>query len=309
MVSSFVQPGTREAVRANLYPTVYHTTVPSVASLCVTFGTSVYTPAVAEVAEKFNVSQTVSVLGLSLYVLGLAFGPMIAAPLSETKGRLAVYRFSIPVAAAFTLGAGLSNNMASLAVCRFFAGFFGSPCLAVGAGTIADIWPPVYRAPATSIYLLTPFLGPALGPLVGGFAAESKGWRWTQWPLLIALATSWLYSLPMKETYMKIILQKRSKALDTKKSTPTGPTGLAALKMLLTIVLFRPLYMLFAEPIVSLFSLYVGFNFAVLFGCKSRSASSTPMRKSKEHLEKRLGQRRVQLGSRTAGYETEMRLT
>lgn len=299
MVSSFEKPGTPKSVRANFQPTVYHTTVPSLASLCVTFGTSVYTPAVAEVAAKFNVSQTVSVLGLSLYVLGLAFGPMIAAPLSETRGRLAVYRVSIPVAAAFTLGAGFSKNMASLAVCRFFAGFFGSPCLAVGAGTIADIWPPVYRAPATSIYLLTPFLGPALGPLVGGFAAESKGWKWTQWPLVIALVISWLYSLPMKETYMKIILQRRSKVLNTEQATHTGPTGLAALKMLLTVVLTRPLYMLFAEPIVSLFSLYVGFNFAVLFGCKSRSTSSKAMRKPKKYLEKRLGERRAQPESRT----------
>lgn len=86
-----------------------------------------YTPGVTEVAEKFGVSSTVSLLGLSLYVLGLAFGPVIAAPISETRGRLAVYRVSIPLAAAFTLGAGFSNNMASLGVCRFFAGFFGSP--------------------------------------------------------------------------------------------------------------------------------------------------------------------------------------
>lgn len=280
---------------AEAHPTVYHTTCPAIIALCVTFGTSVYTPATAEVAEKFNVSLTVSELGLSLYVLGLAFGPMIAAPLSETRGRIAVYRYSTPIAAAFTLGAGFSNNMASLAVCRFLAGFFGSPCLAVGAGTIADLWPPVYRAPATSIYLLTPFLGPALGPLVGGFAAQDKGWKWTQWPLVIALVISWLYSLAMKETYMKIIHQRRSKVLNTTRLTHTGPTGLAALKLLLTVTLFRPVYMLFAEPIVSLISLYIGFNFAVLFGCKSHSTSFRAMQKTKECSGKTLRERKAHI--------------
>ena len=248
---------------------MYHTSVPALLALSVTFGSSVYSPGVSEVSEKFDVSLTVSLLGLSLYVLGLAFGPMIAAPLSETRGRLAVYRLSIPFAAAFTLGAGLSQNMVSLAVCRFFAGFFGSPCLAIGAGTIADIWPPVNRALATSVYLLAPFLGPALGPAIGGFAAQDKGWRWTQWPILMVLGASGLYSLGMKETYMKIILQKRMTALNGALPPKTGPSGLTALKFLLTVTLVRPVYMLFAEPIVCFLSLYIGFNFAVLFGCKS----------------------------------------
>lgn len=85
--------------------------------------------------KKFNVSSTGALLGLSLYVLGLAFGPILAAPISETKGRRVVYLVSLPLAALFTLGAGFSNNFASLAVTRFFAGFFGSPVLAVGAGS------------------------------------------------------------------------------------------------------------------------------------------------------------------------------
>lgn len=139
--------------------------------------------------------------------------------------------------------------------------------------TIADIWPPVNRALATSVYLLAPFLGPALGPAVGGFAAQNKGWRWTQWPILMALGASGLYSLGMKETYVKIILQKRMTALNGAPPPKTGPSGLTALKFLLTVTLVRPVYMLFAEPIVCFLSVYIGFNFAVLFGCKSQFAS------------------------------------
>jgi len=215
--------------------------------------------------EKFGVSSTVSLLPLSLYVLGLAFGPVLAAPISETRGRRVVYLVSLPIAALFTLGAGFSNTFAALTVTRFYAGFFGSPVLAVGAGTNVDIWQPVHRAVATSAFLLAPFLGSALGPVIGGFAAQNKGWRWTQWLILFAMIPTYLYSLGMKETYKKIILQNRAKKLGIP-PPPKGPSGLAAIRFLMTVTLFRPVKMLFTEPIVFFLSLYTGFNFSILFG-------------------------------------------
>lgn len=249
-----------------LWQRIYHTTIPALYGFSVTFGSSVYSPAVPEVSEKFGVSSTVALLGLSLYVLGLGFGPVLAAPLSETKGRRVVYLVSLPLSALFILGAGFSNTFASLAVCRFLAGFFGGPTLAVGAGTNVDMWPPVRRAIATSTFIMAPFFGPAIGPAVGGFAAQYKGWRWTQWTILFLMVPVYLYSLAIKETYKKIILQQRAKKLGIEPPARVGPTGAAAIKFLFTVTLFRPIYMIFNEPIVFFFSLYTGFAFSVLFG-------------------------------------------
>ena len=128
-----------------------------------TFGSSVYTPAYQEIAAQFHVSDTAALLGLTLYVFGLAFGPMIAAPISETFGRRIVYLTSPPLSMLFSLGAGFSNSFGSFLVCRFLAGAAGSPVLAVGGGTNADLFPPKVRALATSCFLMAPFLGPALG--------------------------------------------------------------------------------------------------------------------------------------------------
>lgn len=63
----------------------------------------------------------------------------------------------------FTLGAGFSKSYASLIICRFFAGLAGSPGLAVGAGTNADLYPPHKRALTTSLFLMAPFAGPSIG--------------------------------------------------------------------------------------------------------------------------------------------------
>lgn len=122
-----------------------------------------YTPALADVMRDFDVSRTAALIGITLYTLGLAFGPIVTAPLSERKGRKAVYLVFFPIFMLFTLGAGFSKTYAGLVVCRFFAGLFGSPALAVGAGTNADLFPPHKRALATSFYLMAPFAGPSIG--------------------------------------------------------------------------------------------------------------------------------------------------
>jgi hypothetical protein len=69
----------------------------------------------------------------------------------------------------------------------------------------------------------------------------------------------------MKETYKKIILNKRAKKLGIPPPPKTTPSGLAGIRFLLTVTLARPINMIFTEPIVFFFSLYTGFNFSVLF--------------------------------------------
>jgi MFS family permease len=128
-----------------------------------TFMSSIYASGTNQVADRFQVSSTVSILGLSTYCLGLSFGPILAAPLSETRGRSIVYRVSLPLTAVFTVGCAVANNMATIAVCRFFAGFFASPALAIGGGSLADMFYPSSRGVAMSLFLLAPFLGPAVG--------------------------------------------------------------------------------------------------------------------------------------------------
>lgn len=213
--------------------------------------------------------------------MGLGFGPVPAAAVSELYGRAVIYLVSFPLFMVFTVGAGFSRNLAALSICRFFAGTVGSPVLAVGAGTNADISPPHLRARFTAFFLMAPFLGPAFGyvpretdrsrqltvcrPVVGGFAAQYKGWRWTNWCMLFIAVPVYALSLGISETYKNTILQRRAKHLGLPPPPKAGPTGLAAARFLLTVTLLRPLYMLFTEPMVGFLSLYTAFTFAVLF--------------------------------------------
>ena len=56
-------------------------------------------------------------------------------------------------------------------------------------------------------------MGPALGPVIGGFVTETRGWRWTQWVIAFGIAIVFAIVLGMSETYKKTILENRAKKL------------------------------------------------------------------------------------------------
>lgn len=254
---------------------------------------SAYAPGAKATGQQFHVSETVSLLGISLFCLGLAFGPMIGAPLSETAGRLIVYRLGLPIATLFLIGAATSKNIASEVICRFFAGVFGSPALSVGGGTMADMWPPARRGPATALFVMAPFMGPCIGmsmaqiilhccikygkrhgtnlspaPIIGGFVVERLNWRWLEWVSVFWGVATCVFAIGMKETYKKKILERDNKdkikeKLLSKKKMPSLSWG--AVHKWVTESLVRPMHLLFTEPIVLFLSLYIGFDFAVLY--------------------------------------------
>lgn len=174
---------------------VYHTIVPCAVGFLCPFGSSVYTPGYKQVMLEFGVSREISLLPFVFYFLGLSFGPIIAAPTSEQFGRKIVYLASVPTFSIFTLGAGFSECIGSLTLCRFFAGLFASPGLALGTGSISDIFSAEKRGPPMSLYVFMIQLGPALGPVVGGFVTFDKGWRWTQWVICFGTVFTFAVSL------------------------------------------------------------------------------------------------------------------
>ena len=73
----------------------------------------------------------------------------------------------MPLFLVFTSGAGAAQNIQTLIVCRFLAGTLGTAALAIGAGTISDIWDLGRDGGiAGLLIIMAPFLGPCLGELI-----------------------------------------------------------------------------------------------------------------------------------------------
>ncbi|KAL7789155.1 major facilitator superfamily domain-containing protein [Trichoderma ceciliae] len=244
---------------------LYHTVCVALYAFTVTYMSSAYAPGAKTAGEDLHVSETVSLLGISLFCLGLAFGPVIGAPISESAGRLVVYRLGLPIATIFLIGAAVSKTIGAVVICRFFAGVFGSPALSVGGGTMADMWPPALRGPSTALFVMAPFLGPCVAPIIGGFIVERLNWRWLEWVSVFWGVATCVFTLGMKETYKRKILER-----DNKKEKPGSGRILpilswSAVHKWASESLVRPLKLLFTEPIVLFLSLYIGFDFAVLY--------------------------------------------
>ncbi|KAF2096822.1 MFS general substrate transporter [Rhizodiscina lignyota] len=229
-----------------------------------TFAASIYASGHEDVAAEFHISSTLALLPLSFYNLGMAFGPMIASPMSETFGRKAVYLTTTPLFALFILGSGFSQNLASLIICRFFAGLFGAPGVSIASATIADTTPPHKRGQPLAAYYSIPYIGSLFGPLIGNFVVSGKGWRWTQWTVLFFAVSIFPLLAFVRESYRKTIVQRIAQEENLEiPQTTRSPSKI--IRNFLTTTVTRPVHMLITEPIVSFVCLYCAFQFALLY--------------------------------------------
>jgi multidrug resistance protein len=192
---------------------------------------------------------------------------MVFAPLSEVLGRRVIYASTLLVAVIFIIPCAVAKSLTTLLVCRAIDGIaFSAPMTLVG-GTLADLWKTEERGVPMAAFSAAPFLGPAIGPLVGGFLSDAKGWRWLYWIQLILGGVSYiLITFTVPETYAPIILAKRAKKMRAEMGDDSHVTeqdlDMRPLRERLRIFLIRPFQLLFSELIVFLVALYM----AVLYG-------------------------------------------
>ncbi|PYH83194.1 MFS general substrate transporter [Aspergillus uvarum CBS 121591] len=243
----------------------------ALATLAVALVSSAYTGGIIEIEEDFGIGTEVATLGVSLFVLGFAIGPLLWAPLSEMFGRQIVYCVTYMALTAFTAGAAGSKNAWTLIILRFFAGSFGSSPMTNAGGVIADMFPASQRGVATSLFAAAPFLGPVLGPIIGGFLGMNAGWKWVMGFLGAFTGVVWILgSLTVPETYAPVLLRRRAEKL-TKltgkiyRSKTDIDQGKTTLGQAFKTALSRPWILLFKEPIVFLLSLYIAIVYGTLY--------------------------------------------
>ncbi|OKL56346.1 hypothetical protein UA08_08538 [Talaromyces atroroseus] len=153
------------------------------------FGSSMLAPSMDKVMAEFGSTNTEpESLTVSIYVLGYAFGPLVFAPLSEIHGRRVPLLASSAMFVIMSIICAVSVNLPMLIVFRFLTGLKGSSSLALGPASIADMFVPQHCGKAMSAWNLPVLLGPAIGPLIGSYITQSKGWRWNCWFLVIVLS-------------------------------------------------------------------------------------------------------------------------
>lgn len=199
---------------------------------------------------------------------------MLFSPLSEipSLGRNWIYIITFILYAAFTIGTAVAPNFASLIILRFLAGFVGSPALATGGATLQDMYSVIQLPYCIAIWVAAASMGPALGPVMGGFAVEAKTWRWPMWiqvwlcgPVLI------LMFFCMPETSAQNILVRRARRL--RKVTQCSGLRCKAemeeskltLQKLVVDALIRPIQISILDPGTGFMNAYVSLVYAIYY--------------------------------------------
>ncbi|KAF1952650.1 MFS general substrate transporter [Byssothecium circinans] len=232
---------------------------------------SMISPALNSIKKDFNIKEHVlASLTLSIFVLAYAFGPLLFGPLSEIYGRVRVLQLANLFFLAWNLGCGFAQNSGQLMAFRFMSGLGGSAPLSIGGGVLSDCFGAEQRGRAVSIYSFGPLLGPAIGPIAGGYIAEYTTWRWCFWSTSIfTVVVQCLGFFFLQETYApKLLAWKRDKLrketgnmnLHTEYDSPDR-TLLTALRFAMK----RPFILLATQPIVQVLACYMAYLHGLMF--------------------------------------------
>ncbi|KAM4064720.1 major facilitator superfamily protein [Hirsutella rhossiliensis] len=222
-------------------------------------------------------SELKQALVLSIFVAAFALGPLLWGPLSELYGRVIIIQTSNVVFLLFNLGCGLARTGSQMIAFRFLAGIGGSAPLAIGGGLLSDLFAAEERGRAISVYSLMPLLGPAVGPIAGGWIAERTSWRWVFYSTTIACGVIQAAGLLfLQETYAPVLLHRKKRLLMKETGNAAlrteyddddegGGGSHRTLARTLAVALTRPFRLLATQPIVQMLSLYMMYLYGMLY--------------------------------------------
>jgi len=258
------------------------------------FSAGAYSPGVYQMTREWGVSSVAALVGITTFTTGFAFAPMVLAPLSEINGRRPVFLASGVLFAVCQLCSGLAQSYGGMLVARFFLGIGGSTFSTMVGGVVSDIYHAQDRNTPMALFSGSALLGTSLGPMVCGFIAQNTTWRWIFYVQAISCGIMVaLICVVFKETRGSVLLSRKARCLnkwyeareaagyygfevpnDTKRGSATSQRlrwkvrsdeERVSLSKMIGISLYRPFHLLFTEPVVFWFSLWVAFSWAVLY--------------------------------------------
>ncbi|KXT17408.1 hypothetical protein AC579_5741 [Pseudocercospora musae] len=241
-------------------------------NLVVSLAVSLFTGFLPQLGQEYEYGAERMQLCLTVYILGLAFGPIFFGPASEYYGRKKPLLLGMLGFIVFTTYTTFARDFGGVLFCRFLAGACGSAAYVIPPGIFVDLYGPVGRAIGYQLFATGAFIGGSLGPGIGFSVTAQGGWRWNMW-LLIAVAaplTATLGVLP--ETLEVVLLQRKSKRLCKETGDWTLRCARDERPVRLHAYLLKPWQMLIREPVL----MVVTVAFTLDYGIQSLTYSEIP---------------------------------
>lgn len=139
--------------------------------------TDMYLPALPEVQADFGVSTSLVQMTLTMTTLGMAFGQILAGPLSDLYGRRMPLFIGMLVFIGATLGCVLARDIHLFLFFRFCAGFAGASGIVITRAIARDICEGAELTRFFAVLMMVNGFAPIIAPVIGGQILLFADWR------------------------------------------------------------------------------------------------------------------------------------
>ncbi|KAF9106012.1 hypothetical protein BGX27_009357 [Mortierella sp. AM989] len=196
----------------------------------------------------------------------MGIAPLITSTLSDTfKIRRTLYLVFGAVFTIASFGGGFSNSAAPLILARIFQAVGSGGATILGAGTITDIYAPAEQGTSMGLFFLGQFLGPVLGPPVGGLLAHAFGWKSTFFFMAIV---SFVVNLELFFLLPETYRQEPEDVLDSLEEDDEDARSSMTLAKKRFINPFEAVLLL-RHPVILLSSIEIGMVFGLMFSIET----------------------------------------
>src|SRR5882762_412312 len=115
---------------------------------------------------------------LTSYIVAAAIMTPLTGWLADLYGRKKVLVLSVVVFTVSSALCGVAQSLGQIVLFRALQGVAGAALVPQSQAVLLDINPPERHGRAMAVWVLAVVVGPAVGPVLGGWLTEDYSWRW-----------------------------------------------------------------------------------------------------------------------------------
>lgn len=155
-------------------------------------GIDVYAPSLPAITTDLKISQLLTKLTMSAYLIGFALGQLFFGTLSDTRGRKITLIYGMGLFTVASIVAPMSKSISLLLAMRLLQGLGVSSPSSVCKSLLSDHFEGK-ELKQSATYLTTAWgLGPVLAPVIGGYLQHYLGWHYNFYFLTFYGFVGWM---------------------------------------------------------------------------------------------------------------------
>jgi DHA2 family multidrug resistance protein len=163
---------------------------------------------IPHIAGNLGISMDQGAWIITSYAVAEAICVPLTGWLSQRIGVVRLFVIAMMGFGLFSMLCGMSVTLGMLVACRIGQGLCGAPLMPMSQTLMLRVFPPDMRGAATGVWAMTTLLGPAFGPIIGGWISDNMSWHWIfllNVPIAAACTVAAWWLLKPVETETKIV--------------------------------------------------------------------------------------------------------